>query len=177
MSLIQLSSAWHAMTHYWQIRSHKPACHQHLDDDWLESLDDCRKSTCVCLSAFYICLKHLWGRVGSTDGFFPRKPALKRLASAVRRTSYWTFVVQPTRVVWAKERKNVSCERTVCRHDPTSEYVCFLRGSLHCELVNLVRWSAKIQKQACWEHVQQLISSCIGLLVRKLSCNLTVGYV
>ena len=103
------------------------------------------------------------GSGGSTDGFFARKPSLKRLASAVRRTSYWTFVVQPTRVVWAKERKNVSCERTVCRHDPTSEYVCFLRGSLHCELV---RWSAKIQKQACWEHVQQLISSCIGLLVR-----------
>ena len=23
----------------------------------------------VCLSAFYVCLKHLWGRVGSTDGF------------------------------------------------------------------------------------------------------------
>ena len=37
----------------------------------------------VCLSAFYVCLKHLWGRVGSTDGFFARKPALKRLASAV----------------------------------------------------------------------------------------------
>ena len=31
----------------------------------------------VCLSAFYVCLKHLWDRVGSTDGFFARKPALK----------------------------------------------------------------------------------------------------
>ena len=64
--------------------------------------------------------------------------------------------------------RRLSCERTVCRPDPTSEFVCFFwRGSLHCELA---RWSAKIQKQPCWEHLQQLISSCIGLLVRKLSC-------
>jgi len=58
--------------------------------------------------------------------------------------------------------------------DPTRQVnmSVFLRGSLHCELA---RWSAKIQKQPCWEHVQQLISSYIGLLVRKLSCNLILG--
>ena len=39
----------------------------------------------------------------------------------------------------------LSCERTVCRPDPTSEYVCFLRGSLHCELA---RRSAKIEQEA-----------------------------
>ena len=30
------------VTHYWQVRSRRPACHQHIGDDWL---DDCRKST------------------------------------------------------------------------------------------------------------------------------------
>ena len=30
------------VTQYWQLRSHKPACHEHISDDWL---DDCRKST------------------------------------------------------------------------------------------------------------------------------------
>jgi len=30
------------VTHSWQVRSHKPAYHQHIEDDWL---NDCRKST------------------------------------------------------------------------------------------------------------------------------------
>ena len=30
------------VTHSWQVRSHKPAYHQHIEDDWLY---DCRKST------------------------------------------------------------------------------------------------------------------------------------
>ena len=98
----------------------------------------------VCLSAFYVCLKHLWGRVGSTDGFFARKPALKRLASAVRlRRERPTGRSSYSRRLSFEPR--LSCERTVCRPDPTSEYVCYLRGSLHCELA---RRSAKIQQEA-----------------------------
>jgi len=66
----------------------------------------------VCLSAFYVSLKHLWGRVGSTDGFFARKPALKGLTSAVRRE-------RPTGRSSYSRRESfeprLSCERTVCR--------------------------------------------------------------
>jgi len=80
----------------------------------------------VCLSAFYVCLKHLWGRVGSTDGSFARKSALKWLASAVHRRESF--------------EPRLSCKRTVCRPDPTSEYVCF------CAEVFIVNWRADLRK-------------------------------
>jgi len=58
----------------------------------------------------------------SEDGFFARKPALKRLASAVRR-------VRPTgRSSYSRREsfeRRLSCKRTSCRPDPTSEHVCF----------------------------------------------------
>jgi len=94
----------------------------------------------VCLSAFYVCLKHLWGRVGSTDGSFARKSALKWLASAVRRE-------RPTgRSSYGRRESfepRLSCKRTVCRPDPTSEYVCFLSV---CEYVFIVNWRADLRK-------------------------------
>ena len=81
-------------------------------------------------------------RVGSTNGSFARKPSLKRLASAVRRTSSRTFASYSRRESF---EQRLSCERTVCRPDPTSEYVCFfLHGSLPCELACR---SAKIQQE------------------------------
>ena len=75
----------------------------------------------VGLSAFYSSLKHLWGRVGSTDGFFVRKPALKRLASAVRRE-------RPT----AKEPSV----------DPTRR----VNMSVFCAEVFIANWRADLQK-------------------------------
>ena len=95
-----------------------------------------------------VCLLSLsvWNTCGVGGGlqtvFFARKPALKRLASAVRRE-------HPTgRSSYCRRESfapRLSCERTICRPDPTSEYVCFLRGSLYCELA---RRSAKIQQEA-----------------------------
>jgi len=86
----------------------------------------------VCLSAFYVCLKHLWGRVGSTDGLFARKPALKRLASAARREC-------PTgrsRRTADASRLSEGCRAKEPSVDPTRQVnmSVFLRGSLHCEL-------------------------------------------
>ena len=101
------------------------------------------KADCIdCVSVCFLCLSETL--VGSGGGlqtvFFARKPALKRLASAVRRE-------RPTgRSSYCRRESfepRLSCERTVCRPDPTSEYVCFLRGSLHCELA---RRSAKIHQ-------------------------------
>jgi len=70
------------------------------------------------------------GRVKSTDGFLARKPALKRLASAVRRERPNT--VDASRLSRGFHAKEPSV-------DPTR------RGSLHCELA---RRSAKIQQEA-----------------------------
>jgi len=92
----------------------------------------------VCLSAFYVCVKHLWGRVGSTDDFFAQKPALKRLASAVCRE-------RPSGRSSYSRRESfeprLSCEGTICRPDPTSEYVC-----IFCAEVFIVNWRADLRK-------------------------------
>ena len=76
--------------------------------------------------------------VGSTDGSFARKPWLKRLASAVQRTSSRTFASYSRRESF---ERRISCERTACRPDPTSEYVCFF-----CADVFNVNWRADVRK-------------------------------
>ena len=81
-----------------------------------------------CVSVYFLCLSEtLVGSGGSTDGFFARKLVLQRLARRERpntgRSSYSrreSFEIR------------LSCERTVCRPDQTSEYVWvfFARKSL-----------------------------------------------
>ena len=44
------------VTHCWQVRSHRPVCHQHTDDDWH---DDCQK-----LMWRHLCMK--WRALGPT---------------------------------------------------------------------------------------------------------------
>jgi len=70
-----------------------------------------------CVSVCFLCLSETL--VGSTDGFFARKPALKRLASAVglRRE-------RPTGRSSYSRRESFE-QRLSCEPDPTSEYVCF----------------------------------------------------
>ena len=57
-------------------------------------------------------------RIGSTDGSFARKPWLKRLASAVLRTSSTTFASYSRRESF---ERRFSCEETVCRPHPTPQ--------------------------------------------------------
>jgi len=78
----------------------------------------------VCLSAFYVCLKHLWGRVGFTDGFFARKPALKRLASFERKS-----------------------ERTFRAKEPSVDPTRQVNMSVFCAEVFIVNWRADLRSQ------------------------------
>jgi len=114
---------------------------------------------CMCVCLLSMCLKHLWGRVGSTDGFFARKPALKRLDSSVRRERP-TGRSSYSRLLSFEPR--LSCERTVCRPDPTSEYVCF------CAAVVIVNWRADLRKN--FESTTR--SSAIADGPRDASCQL-----
>jgi len=78
----------------------------------------------VCLSAFYVCLKHV-GSGGVYRRFLRTKTCVQTTrVGCTTRTSYWT---DASRLSQGK--------RTVCRPDPTSEYVCFFTAEVF--IVNL----------------------------------------
>ena len=104
----------------------------------------------VCLSAFYVCLKHyLWGRVGSTDGFFARKPALnsRRLYDTNILLDVHAKVLLHVRRTADASRLRQGFRAKEPSVDPTRQVnmSVFLHESLHCQLA---RRSAKIQQEA-----------------------------
>ena len=91
----------------------------------------------VCLSAFYVCQKHLWGRVG-----LQTVSSHENLRSNdSRRLDAANYVLLDVRRTADASRLSQSFHVKEQSVDPTRQVnMSFLRGSLHCELKPAPEW-------------------------------------